>query len=114
MNNDELFPTQQEKDQAVMHLNDLRNHPGYQILCRIMDANIDFLKLRLTDEDFDDFQQQKDVKKLKEAYENVRNTVDNLIAQFTQTPVHQDTGMGQFDPYEQAKPMFPELEEPKG
>lgn len=107
MNNDTLFPTQEQKDMAVQAMNELKKDARFMVLCRWLDANIEFLTKRLAEEDFESLEAQREVKIKRQAYIDVRNTPDKIIRQFTEQPVEEQTELT-FDPYDTRESMLAE------
>lgn len=100
MDNDKLFPTDEAKKQALFSFERLKQDADYQLLCKIFDANIEYLTKQLAETPFETLEEQKELRIKRQAYIDVRNTPEMMIKLFS--PRIQEPEM-EFDPYEQRR-----------
>lgn len=82
---DKLFDTVDKRKKATAKLNELITHPGWKLICDILDANIENVKAMLEDseseETIEEVKRNRDKLKI---YRKLRNTPEDLIREFTQ------------------------------
>jgi hypothetical protein len=94
-----LFDNEDKIKEAIVLFNDLQKHPGWQLFLRVVNANVEELTERLTNTDFESLEDQKAMKKLRQAYIDVRDTPKNLVERFTnKAPENAFNDLG-LDPY---------------
>lgn len=101
--NDELFSTDQKKQEAVISFTELISHPGWILFCMVADANIENVKRLLEDPDSDHTEdgdnRLRDKLKL---YRNMRNMPSEMIKDFKRNTSGIDPTL---DPYDSVKPV---------
>lgn len=82
--NDALFDTKEKREGAIATFRSLMDHPGWQLVQKILDGNIRVLKDQLLDGVEDETKVTIDVLRDKlRAYQDVRNTPENMIDKLT-------------------------------
>lgn len=94
--NDELFDTQSKKDEAINNFKSLLDHPGWQLIIKIIEANIEVVRNQIINgadnETVETINRLRD--KLK-THEEVKNMPQKLIKGLTDTTPEEI----KFDPY---------------
>jgi len=84
---DTLFDTREKREDAIAKLTQLQNDPGWDLVCRVLEANIEIVKdLLLHGSDHEDMQMVKTYRERLMAYENLLRTPTKLIDQLRSEP----------------------------
>ena len=93
----DLFTTQEERETVVNNFRNLLDTPGWQLIAKILDENIELIKTQILDgvenETKETINRLRD--KLK-VHKEVRNLPDQMIKAFTTT----ETGVPNPDPFD--------------
>lgn len=104
--NDIIFDTDDKQKQAVSLFTDLKNHPGWQLFIKVVDANIAVLSRRLETEEFETIDQMRAVQRTRQAYEDAKNTPDMIIEAYSRD---NSENMPHVDPFQDIQEFREEL-----
>jgi hypothetical protein len=93
---DKLFPTKEERDEAVSSLKTLLNSRGWKVLKRLLDSDLEKLDNELKFSDFENLEEQK---RVRDKYANIlllSNYPNDIIKDLSDEA---DTEKPNFDPY---------------
>jgi hypothetical protein len=93
----QLFNTKEERQQATAKFVDLLNNPGWQLVCDILDANIEIIKQTILDGV--DGETKETIDRLRDrlkTYQSLRETPEKMIEALSNEGEYQPN----LDPFE--------------
>jgi hypothetical protein len=94
---DDIFDTTEKQQNAIALFNDMKNHPGWILFVKVLQANIAILSRRLEVEEFESIDKMKAVQRTRQAYEDALNTPDMIIEAYSRDNSENNPGV---DPYQ--------------
>lgn len=80
----ELFDTQEKRNEAIAKFTNLKNDPGWQLVCKILDANIEVITKKILEGVPDETKEYIDTLRDRlMAFKNFRDTPDQMIKKLT-------------------------------